>query len=264
MPHVAALHFYPVKSLHRVSPPSLQLEPWGAVGDRRWLVTAPDGMFLTQRTCPTMATIIPALTGDGITLSRPGMKDLSVRRPAPDAPETTVTVWRRTISAQDAGEEAAAWLSAALGKKLRLVYMNAPQRARPMPFGSVSFADEFPLLVTTTASLDDLNKRLEHAVPMERFRPNIVFDGTLPWAEDDWLRLRIGEVMLNIAKPCSRCNMTMVDQESGKIPVPKEPLRTLATFRHRPGGVMFGRNAVAERMGRVRVGDEVEILETLS
>lgn len=259
MIRLAALYIHPVKSLHRLDCMALDLDPWGPRGDRRWLVTGPDGRFMTQRQYPAMARIFTALEGEALILTTEGKAPLHVEPPPPGTREVSVSVWKdHDITGCDAGDDAAYWLGDILDAPCRLVYMSDPARARPTGFGSVSFADGFPLLVTNTASLDDLNARLEHPVPMERFRPNIVVETTHPWAEDEWRTLRIGDVELDLVKPCSRCIVTTIDQESGLIPVPREPLRTMTKFRHQPGGVMFGQNAVIRRGGTIRTGDRVE------
>lgn len=259
MTRIAALYIHPVKSLHRIEVPGLELEPWGPKGDRRWLVVDPDGKFMTQRQHPAMARILTALEGENLHLTGSTVMPLKLAPPGPDAPLARVTVWKdREIEARDAGDQAAAWVSAFLETPCRLVYMATPESARPAEFGSVSFADGFPLLVTNTASLTDLNDRLEQPVPMERFRPNIVVESETPWAEDEWRILKIGAVELELVKPCSRCIVTTIDQETGAIPVPREPLRTMTRFRHQPGGVMFGQNALIRRGGAIRLGDRIE------
>lgn len=258
---IAALYIHPVKSLHRIDVQALDLEPWGPKGDRRWLVVSPEGKFMTQRQHPAMARIITALEGDNLHLAGDTDAQIVLTPPGPDAPLALVTVWKdREIEARDAGDHAAEWISAFLETPCRLVYMAAPERARPAEFGSVSFADGFPLLVTNTASLIDLNDRLDQPVSMERFRPNIVVESEIPWAEDEWRILKIGSVELELVKPCSRCIVTTIDQETGTIPVPREPLRTMTRFRHQPGGVMFGQNALVRRGGAIRLGDRIECL----
>jgi uncharacterized protein YcbX len=134
----------------------------------------------------------------------------------------------------------------------------SPRHGRPGD--RVSFADGYPLLLTTDASLGALNDRLDRPVPMNRFRPNLVVDGETPFGEDGWALIRVGEVRLRVVKPCARCVVTTVDQETGEVG--REPLRTLATFRrHEDGGVLFGQNVVHEGPGVLRVGDDVEVLE---
>ncbi|MBF0854340.1 MOSC domain-containing protein [Gluconobacter wancherniae] len=259
---IASLHLYPVKSLRSLEPEVMDLEAWGARGDRRWVVVDADGIFLTQRKDPIMATVRVLQYPNGIVLQHATRPDLRV--PFPDGgPIADVAVWKDMISARDAGDEASLWLSAIIGKSCRLTYMDAPASARPGHHAGhdfqVSFADGFPLLVCTTASLQDLNTRLKVPVPMERFRPNIVIAGAAPWEEDSWVTLRIGDVELRNVKPCSRCVMTTIDQATGTILHKGEPLRSLGAFRRQEGGIMFGQNALVVRGGRIKLGDPVQL-----
>jgi hypothetical protein len=184
-----------------------------------------------------------------------------------------VTIWKDTVTADDCGDEPAAWLSAFLGLPCRLVHAGAaysrPLPARKLPSTldirlstrhEVSFADGFPFLVIAEESLADLNARLGAPLPMNRFRPNLVVAGAAPYAEDTWGRFRIGGVVFHGATRCGRCVVTTTDQlTAGRGP---EPLRTLATYRRDAGGdVMFGRNLIHEtKTGRLAVGDAVELL----
>jgi uncharacterized protein YcbX len=153
-----------------------------------------------------------------------------------------------------------AWLTDQLGTPCRLVHQPT-ESVRPLATGRsrggehVSLADAYPYLLTTEASLSDLNQRLDRPVGMERFRPNLVVEGATPWSEDGWQRLQIGAVTFRVAKPCERCRVTTVDPDTGETG--PEPLRTLATFRRHGDGVVFGVNLVAETNGPLRLGDPV-------
>lgn len=132
----------------------------------------------------------------------------------------------------------------------------------------VSFADAYPFLLTATASLSELNRRISEIpgsnleIAMERFRPNIVVTTEEPFCEGNWQSVKIGEVEFTLVKPCSRCIITTVDQTTGAKNELKEPLRTLSTFRQfGTAGVMFGENMVPRSQGIVKVGDKVEVLE---
>jgi hypothetical protein len=130
------------------------------------------------------------------------------------------------------------------------------------PGDEVSFADGYPLLLISEASLADLNTRLPRAVEMRRFRPNLVVDGEMPYAEDGWRRLRVGKVEFEGVKNCSRCIFTTIDPDSGEKHPDREPLRTLSTYRRRPqGGVFFGQNLIPRSRGVIRVGDPVTVIE---
>lgn len=268
------LAVFPVKSLRGLACGEALVEPWGLAGDRRYAVVGPDGAIITQREMPAMALIQADITAAGLLLSHAAGGALAVATPGPAAPALTLTLWRDEIAAADAGEGAAAFLTAVLGRPCRLAYLADtgaralnPAYARPgaaegAACETVSLADGFPVLLTTEASLADLNTRLPFPIPMLRFRPNLVVSGAAAWAEDGWRRIRIGAVVFRVAKPCDRCMMTTIDPETALRPNPVEPIRTLGRFRRdRRGGVMFGQNLVPENTGIVRVGDAVTVLE---
>jgi uncharacterized protein len=263
---VTGLFRYPVKGLRGHSVPAVDVERCGFAYDRRWMVVDETGRFLTQREYTCMARIGVIIDGDGLILFAAGLPDLFVGRPDPDAPAMTVTVWRNTLDAALAHAEAGTWLSRAIGIRCHLVFLS-DEDARPVDptYGiatdRVSFADGFPVLVTSATSLDDLNARLASPVPIQRFRPNLVVSGADPWGEDMWRRIRVGPVVFRTPKPCTRCIVTSVDQQTGERPIPHEPLRTLARFRRGAGGVIFGQNAVPDTIGRIALGDAVTVLE---
>jgi uncharacterized protein YcbX len=260
------LRIYPVKALRGYSRPVADVATWGLDQDRRWMVVRPDGTFLTQRELPAMARIDATAEAGAVTLGVDAAPGLRVAVPAPSAERRQVKVWQDIVPALDAGPEAAAWLSAALGLSCGLVYLD-DTGARPVdpayarPSDRTLFSDGFPVLLANTASLDALNRELPKPIDMSRFRPNIVVSGAAAWEEDRWLRIRIGEVVFRVAKPCARCAVTTVDQVTGERPDKTEPLRTLGRIRRAPGGVMFGQNLIPDGPGRIDIGDPVEILE---
>ncbi|MEU9499450.1 MOSC N-terminal beta barrel domain-containing protein [Streptomyces sp. NPDC048196] len=271
-PALQSIHLYPVKSIAGSGPGEAVVEPWGLAGDRRWLLVDAERRQITQRQQPTLALAhAEELPGGGLRLTAPGKEPLTV-----EVPEYTgtlpVEVWRDVVEAVPAGTAAAEWFSAYLGVECRLMYLDLPEKRRPVdpeysaPGDTVSFADGFPLLLTTTSSLDALNSLIaqgDHAdegpLPMNRFRPNVVVDGTAPWAEDDWRRVRIGEVVFQVVKPCSRCVVTTTDQLTAERG--KEPLRTLARHRRFGDRLVFGQNLIPRGVGTIRVGDPFEILD---
>lgn len=264
----AGLHVYPVKGLRGVDVAQAAVEPWGLAGDRRWMVVDPAGRFLTQREVPRMALVGAEVGPEALRLDAVGADPLDVMVPLPTGTRLDVVVWRDTVASVPAGPLADRWLSAFLGRPCRLVHMADPAEARPVdpdfatPADRVSFADGFPLLVTTQASLADLNARLAVAVPMNRFRPNLVVAGGPPWAEDDWRRIAVGAVTFRVAKDCARCAVTTVDQATGVRADDTEPLSTLAGFRRRAGGrIIFGQNLIPEVPGTIRMGDLVRLLD---
>lgn len=180
-----------------------------------------------------------------------------------------MTVWKDTIAAWDEGDAAAEWFSGLVGNPVRLLRVSDLARREVNPkyatrAATTAFSDGFPILVATEASLDELNRRLESGgaapVPMSRFRTNLVIAGSEPFAEDRWRTIRVGEALIDIVKPCSRCIITSIDQTTAQRPQPTEPLATLAQFRRAPGGVMFAQNAIHHGQAALRIGDRVEVI----
>lgn len=265
---ISDIRIYPVKGLRGHSVPAATVEPWGLAGDRRYMVVDEAGRFLTQRQWPRMAAVEARLAGDGLELSAANAGRVGIPQPGDAAETVAVTVWKDRVTARDAGAEAAAWLSAALATRCRLVFMADPATARPVdpdfadPRDRVTFADGFPLLVTNDASLADLNARLASPVGMDRFRTNIAVQGAEPWAEDGWAELHAGAVRFAGTKDCARCAVTTVDQDTGVRSDDTEPLRTLARFRRKAGGrIIFGQNLIPRGLGRIAVGDAVRVAD---
>jgi uncharacterized protein len=269
-PHIARLTLFPVKGLKGIDVAERRLGPRGLEGDRRWMVVNRTGTFLSQRTHPRMILVETALvegeSGDALVLATRGMPELELAaRPLEAGADTLrVEIWGDVLDAVAPSPEADAWLSEALDEPVRLVYQ--PDRARRptdpqyAPGAEVSFADGYPVLLLTEASLGELNRRLDAPVPMDRFRPNVVVAGVPePNAEDRWRRIRLGGVECRGVKLCGRCAVTTVDTRTAEKG--KEPLRTLATYRGWGGKVWFGQNVVPDAEGMLRVGDPVTVLE---
>jgi uncharacterized protein YcbX len=254
---VTSLHTYPIKGVRAINLDEAIVEARGLQGDRRWMIVDGDGLFRSQRTLPSMACIRAELWPNGITLAAPNMPSLAVEI-APDSPRISATVWRSEVPSIDAGDGAAEWLTELLGETSRLVHMPVDSERLCEGEDLVSFADGYPILLALTDSLDDLNERMSEPVPMTRFRPNIVVTGGDPWTEDQWEILTIGEVTLENMRPCGRCSVTTVDQDSGQS-TGVEPLRTLSTFRKVESKVNFGVNLIPRQLGRIQVGDLVTI-----
>ncbi|MFG2950324.1 MOSC domain-containing protein [Streptomyces adustus] len=266
-----SIHVHPVKAFRALSLREAVVEPWGLAGDRRWVLIDDGGKVVTQRQQPRLAMAAAELVPGGVRLSAPGSEALTVPEPEP-AGTVPVEIFGDKVEGVLAGPDAHAWCSAFLDADVRLVHMDDPAVRRPvdpgfaLPGETVSFADGFPLLVTTTASLDALNTLIaqgrhaaEGPLPMNRFRPNLVVSGTEPWAEDGWRRIAVGEVVFRVAKKCARCVVTTTDQTTAQRG--KEPLHTLGRHRRIDNGLIFGQNLVPQSPGTLRVGDPVTILD---
>lgn len=260
---IKALYYYPVKSLAGVATTVLHLDRFGPAGDRRWMLVDEEGRFVTQRKNPSLAQIRPELTGEELVLDIPGKGRIEVL--ASDE-QRQVRVWKDDVDGVLlANCEASEAVSSFLGTPVSLVHM--PESVtRPAKHENlhgmhpVSFADGFPFLVTSQASLDDLNQRMPWFADMRRFRPNVVVEGAAePWEEDSWGDVVLGTVPVRLVKPCSRCIMTTVDPDTGERSSDGNPLKTLATFRRTENGVIFGANGVHLETGVLRVGDPVVV-----
>jgi len=258
---ITSLNIYPVKSLAGISLHSAQLEARGFQYDRQWMIVDSSGTFVSQRELAPMALIETALVDDSLRLTMPLGDSIKVPlRPNLAAEQIDVKVWKDHCQAIDQGEEAASMLSLYLEKKVRLVRM-APECNRIVdqryskPADVVSFADSFPVLIIADESLNELNRKLEYPVPMNRFRPNITIGGAEAFAEDGWSEITIGDVKMSLVKACSRCLITTIDQDTGESSL--EPLRTLSFFRKEGGKILFGQDAIPLTYGEVKVGDSV-------
>ena len=255
---VSALNIFPIKSCGGIAVREAVVVERGFEHDRRWMVTDPNGMFLTQRNHPKLALAATTLSREHIALSAPGLDPVQIPLELAEGEAIQTVVWGSKVKALQGPREANEWFSTLLGMPCLLVHMPASS-IRPVQHSSASktdhiaFPDAFPLLVISEASLDDLNRKLAQPVPMNRFRPNIVVRGCGPYEEDTWKDIRIGSLSFLGAKPCVRCATTTVDQTTGIKGT--EPLRTLATYRSRNGDVLFGQNLLHRSQGILRVGD---------
>ena len=277
---ISALNVYPVKGLKGIPLTEARCTDRGIEHDRRWMVVDRQGQFLSQREQPQMATVWTEIQDGALSLSAPDVGEVLVPLRPGGGSKVRVQVWRSTCDAIAVSKEADEMLSSYLGLDCALVFMPDESARYSNPeFGGqgkrVGFADGYAYLLTNEASLADLNAKLlakDHAaLPMNRFRPNIVVSGATAFAEDDWGDLRFAPLgpldsglhgndsaVLRTAKPCGRCQVTTTDQTTGEVRGP-EPLATLATYRDSEFGVRFGMNLVTVREGTIRVGDTVEL-----
>jgi hypothetical protein len=273
MIQLSGIYIYPVKSCRGIALQSAEVDALGLVGDRRFLVVDETGRFLTQRSHPRMALIDTALTADSLTLSAAGHGSISViRSPLTAHRSLAVSIWKsENLLADDCGDRAAGWLSDFLKTKCRLARIGGkfhrPVLKKAARAGDVvNFADAVPFLLLSEASLNDLNDRLaekgEDALPMDRFRPNLVVSGCAPYEEDSWAGFRLGPVAFRNAGPCARCIVTTTDQRTAERG--KEPLRLFASYRRdsvEPTNVNFGANLIHETLtGTLRIGDPLQPL----
>lgn len=280
---VVELNIHPLKSAGRIPVERWPLGPTGLRHDRHFMLVDPNGDFITLRGTPRMVTILPSLgeppsaeasrarfvvagasSGGGEAPHGAGGHALEVPLGAPEGARLTVQIWGDHVEARVVSAEADAWFTRVLGRPVHLVVFDEGERRQvdlrfARPGDHTQFADGFPLLVTTTGSLAALANELGHEVAMARFRPNLVVETDAPFVEDGWRRIRVGEIELELVKPCARCVGITVEPGTGRTS--KEPLASLARLRTRDGKVYFGQNAVHRGVGTLAVGDPVEVVE---
>lgn len=266
---VSELVIYPVKSLGAVSLSRMAIDDFGPARDRRFVIADLSGRFVTQREYARLALVRVTLHKSAIELNAQGMAPLVVNEgDAERLPRHNVVVWRDSVMACDMGDAAAAWLSKFIGSSVRLHYMPRDSvRQIDLQYAQqgdrVSFADGFPGLLIGAASVAEFNRALP--APLQtpamgaRFRPNIVVAGAEPYAEDSWRQIRIGSVLFDVVKPCSRCMVPSIDPQTGQKQA--VVVQTLARLRRRDDAVYFGQNLIARGIGEIALGDAVEIIK---
>ena len=282
---VKELFIHPLKSGRSISVPEIHLSRMGVVNDRRYMLVDEDGQFITQRQQNKMALINVSISANEngkrvnseeagtVKFSAPEMDQLRVNRPSYNASVLCeVQIWNDSCEAVDCGELASRWFSDYLKTPVRLVYMPDEYERRVDPAyaknrQTFSFADGFPLMMVGQGSLDDLNSKLplkQGKLKINRFRPNLLFGGSEPFAEDTWSRITISgkekDSVFDIVKPCARCLIPGINPDSGVYE--PEVLNVLASYRKKQGIIYFGQNLLGPDNGIIRVGDRVEICQT--
>ena len=271
---LSELYIYPIKSAAGIAVNQASITPRGLRYDRRWMVVTPEGRFMTQRKFPKMARITVQIQNEMLVINAPERGALHLplhpeqavasSEVSSESRETKIVeVWGDRCLAWSMGDEVRAWFSDVLETPCELVYMP-DESDRPTDHGKfgtekqVSFADAYPFLLISEASLEDLNQRLDTPILMNRFRPNLVVSGCDSFAEDQWTSIHVGNIPFEVAKACSRCTIPTVDQATGlRSP---EPIKTLATYRRWDGQIWFGQNLIHGALGTLTVGDRLHVM----
>ncbi|HRH59398.1 MAG TPA: MOSC domain-containing protein [Chitinophagaceae bacterium] len=262
---VSELFIYPIKSLGGISVASATVTEKGFEYDRGWMLVDENNIFMTQRELPAMALLQVMLADNGLNVQH---KHNHASITIPYQPQTNammmVQVWEDFCMAQLVSKEADEWFSEMLSISCRLVYMPADtKRTVDINYAfnneTTSFSDGFPFLLIGQSSLDELNSRMREPLPINRFRPNIVFTGGHAFEEDELAHFTINDINFYAVKPCARCPITATNQQTAERG--KEPLLALSKFRRREYNVYFGQNLLHKGDGKIRVGDAIEVLE---
>ncbi len=270
---VTGLHSYPIKGMRGLDHTEMAIEERGPAGDRRWLLVDNENHFITQRETSGLAKITVAETANGLEIS-PEAGGV-IKAAIPDgAIRANVKIWDDVVYAAVCADATNAALSEALQREVKLVFMDDEAHRKAgaevvLTNSEVSFADAHPLLVTNEKSLTALNDQIlgsgGEAVPMNRFRSNLVVNGVSAWEEDSWAVVECDGVIFDADIPCSRCIVTTQDQQSGEGATDNQPIRVLTQFRRsgdpRVKGVLFGLNLIPRGSGTIKVGAEFKVLE---
>ena len=264
--YVSSLAIYPLKSSAAISCETVKVLGTGLQGDRRFMLTKLDGSFITGRTHPKISSISSYYRGDDLVLQHPSCEELLLQPQHFSSSYFPTSVWGTSFMGQGCGLSADQWISELLGEPLRILYFGeqSKRKVNKHEVHEVGFADGFPLLLVNDNSLQHLNQRLPAPISMANFRPNITIAGLPAWQEDEWAKIRIGEVLFELPKPCSRCVFTTVDPHTQQPDKNLEPLKTLTSYRQEQDGtnVMFGENMLALNSGTIKIGDKVEVIKT--
>ncbi|BFM48235.1 MOSC domain-containing protein [Marinomonas sp. THO17] len=263
---LSELTIYPIKSIHGINIDQTEVLFSGLTNDRRYMLVKPNGDFITGRKHPQLTQINgKILPNNCLELSHPSNEKTLILDPVSFSEDyRDVTIWGQNLSAQSVSSEANHWFQSILGTEAELVFFGeGTQRfTSRRPDSPVGFADGYPFLLTTEASLEELNRTCPEHIRMAQFRPNMIIKGNQAFAEDTWKRIRIGEVEFEYVKPCVRCIFTTIDPDNAERSKKGEPLKTLAKFRKlKNEGITFGINMIALNQGVIQQGDKVEIIE---
>lgn len=262
---LTGLYIYPIKSLGGIPLNEAKVEEMGLQYDRRWMLIDEEGIFITQRKYAELALLQVSIDKTGLTVRHKieAEKTISFGFTETTGKSVHVTIWDDQCMALEVSEKVNEWFSFFMNKEVKLVHIPENEKRFVDPkYASqqeiVGFADGYPFLIISEASLEGLNERLDNPVPMDRFRPNFVFKGGEPHVEDEFDTFKIGEIQFRAVKPCARCVLTTVNQETAKKTA--EPLKTLALYRTKNSKVMFGQNLVHTGKGSIHIGDTLDII----
>lgn len=263
---VIDLIIYPIKSMGGISLKSAQLEERGLAYDRRWMLVDESGLFVSQRKYPKLALFHISIEDRSLlVLNKSTGNQISIPL-TPQGNSIQVRIWDDVIEATEVSGTISKWFSSEIGIDVKLVFMPENTRRRvDVKYAHndeiVSFADGYPLLVVNTASLHDLNRKLEQSVRMDRFRPNIIIDGANPFEEDNWREILINSQRVKLVKKSARC--VMVDNDPITAVKSGQVLKTLSNYRKENNKVYFGINGLISMPGVIEIGDRVEVVEAI-
>lgn len=262
MLQLSEIWIYPIKSITGIQLEEANVLQRGFQFDRRWMIVDNNNTFLSQRTYPELALLDLTISDTSLQISKRTNPEDKIETPLFPAllQEIEVTIWNDKVFAWTVDPAADAWLSEFLDQPVKLVYMgDQAERQIDLKYSedgeNVSFADGYPYLMISEASLADLNGRLKEPVSMRRFRPNLIVAGASAFEEDTWSKIQIGDLTFRVVKPCARCVLITVDPQTAEKGA--EPLKTLSSYRFENNKVLFGQNLIADKPGILKQGDAI-------
>lgn len=261
--YVTELFIFPVKSCAPLRVTRAWVGEQGLEADRRYMVVDPSGQFLTARRYPVLTRLLATPLSKGLALAADSMPSLLLETEHFPDEWLDVEVWKQSVKAQACGQQADDWVSSLIGVPCRLVYFanNSERVVKDSATDQVAFADGYPLLLTSESSLDWIQARCPVAIDRQQFRANIIVSGDLPFAEDGWLDIAIGEVRLRVHSPCERCKLITLPPGKTTFDDNQEPLITLLQYRRwSEGGAIFGQNLLVRQTGVIAEGMKVQVL----
>lgn len=275
MVFIKQLCIYPVKSMQGIALSKASVFEHGFEHDRVLMLCEPDGNFITARHYPNLLKINTSIVDDTIQISvsqsgvDKGLTETALTLNFDDfstSPEPT-QVWGNHFTSFIAPIRVNQFFSDFLQKNVQLRWLGntLSRRIKRYPDIPLSFADGYPYLLINQASFDYLQQQCEKKLDIRQFRANIIVDGSLPFAEDGWKTIKIGDVIFDIVKPCTRCILTTINAETADYLADNEPLKTLRYFRtNEQGEIDFGMNMIARNQGTISIHDKIEIIERQS
>ncbi|MGN7986665.1 MOSC domain-containing protein [Pedobacter sp. 22226] len=263
---LSELHIYPIKSLGGISLEKARLEEKGLQYDRRWMLVDEEGTFITQRKYFELALLAVSISDNRLIISHKiqANQSISFDLEEDNGTQIPVVIWNDTTAGVEVNTEVSNWFSDFLQFKVKLVKMPVAEKRMVDPRYAlndevVSFADGYPCLLIGQSSLNGLNEKLQKPIRMDRFRPNFVFTGGTPHIEDRFDTFSIGGTLFSAVKPCARCVLITIDQQTGEKG--QEPLRTLASYRTINKKILFGQNLLHQHPGIISIGDELKVIK---
>lgn len=259
---ITNLTTYPIKSLGGIPLDTAQLTATGFAFDRYWMLVDENGKFITQREIPMLALFRLTMSEDHISVKF-NNEEIKIDKATHESKEVECTLFGDKVAAIKEHPPISDWFSDMLGTNVRLVRKaESPKRAvKNHPNFYLNFPDGGQYLILGQSALDNLNSKLDAPIPINRFRPNIVFSGGMPHVEDAWRSIQIGDTVFEITKPCERCGIPAINQETGEVGI--EPVPTLAKYRRFDKKILFGQylKLVDSKSSAISIGDHLQILE---